>query len=251
MDNRFEIVTYQDLHVKGMGGISYVEILRDKETGAMYLYRNVQSGGGLTVLLDKDGQPAISQQTVSETTQKSVDSAVKTNAPIISQEATESDVPAPSILDFGDLQWQVLATEGNKSLIITVDILNEQPLDENSESEVVLWMNCTLRSYLNSAFLQNFSSNELEQIAETAHTEGAYSTDRIFLLSANEAEEYFADNVTRIGRINNENTCWWLRSQGEGAINAAIVDDSGSVDREGQCVDFSCGIRPAMWITTN
>ncbi len=36
-----------------------LEILIDKETGINYLYYSVGYGGGLTVLLDKDGKPVI------------------------------------------------------------------------------------------------------------------------------------------------------------------------------------------------
>ena len=52
MDSRFEIVERQKLAI---GEI--VEILRDKQTGVMYLYRRDGYSGGLTVLVDKDGKP--------------------------------------------------------------------------------------------------------------------------------------------------------------------------------------------------
>ena len=50
-DKRFVKAYSQD-----MGG---VEILVDKETGVNYLYRSSGYGGGLTVLLDKEGKPVI------------------------------------------------------------------------------------------------------------------------------------------------------------------------------------------------
>ena len=50
-DKRFVKVYSQD-----MGGI---EILVDKETGVNDLYRSSGYGGGLTVLLDKEGKPVI------------------------------------------------------------------------------------------------------------------------------------------------------------------------------------------------
>ncbi len=39
--------------------LSAMEIWVDKETGINYLYRNGGYGGGLTVLLDRDGKPII------------------------------------------------------------------------------------------------------------------------------------------------------------------------------------------------
>ena len=38
---------------------SGIEILVDTETGVNYLFRQTGYGGGLTVLLDKDGKPVI------------------------------------------------------------------------------------------------------------------------------------------------------------------------------------------------
>ena len=54
-DNRFQIV-HED---KGMTRISYV--LRDKETGVLYLFHQSDIGGGLTVLVDRDGMPLTQQ----------------------------------------------------------------------------------------------------------------------------------------------------------------------------------------------
>lgn len=52
MDGRFEIVERQNL-----GFATSVEIIRDKLTGVMYLYRHDGHSGGLTVLVDQDGKP--------------------------------------------------------------------------------------------------------------------------------------------------------------------------------------------------
>ena len=59
MEDRFEIVTHQDLNAEGYQ-YCYVEVLRDKQTGVMYLFRFANTGGGLTVLVDKDGKPSTS-----------------------------------------------------------------------------------------------------------------------------------------------------------------------------------------------
>ncbi len=40
-------------------GIGSVEVWMDKETGVNYLYRSSGYGGGLTVLIDKDGKPLV------------------------------------------------------------------------------------------------------------------------------------------------------------------------------------------------
>ena len=44
-------------------GIGTTEIWVDKETGVNYLYRSSGYGGGLTVLLDREGKPVITADT--------------------------------------------------------------------------------------------------------------------------------------------------------------------------------------------
>ena len=51
-DKRFE-----KIYSQSMGAL---EIWVDKETGVNYLYRQSGYSGGMTVLLDKEGQPVIS-----------------------------------------------------------------------------------------------------------------------------------------------------------------------------------------------
>lgn len=52
-DNRFEKVYTQ-------GAIDVVEVWVDKETGVNYLFRASGYAGGLTPLLDRNGNPVIS-----------------------------------------------------------------------------------------------------------------------------------------------------------------------------------------------
>ena len=47
---------FEKLYSQGLGSM---EIWIDKETGVNYLYHNGGYGGGLTVLLDKDGKPVV------------------------------------------------------------------------------------------------------------------------------------------------------------------------------------------------
>ena len=51
-DKRFEKVYSQ-------GTLECFEIWVDKETGVNYIYRAGGYGGGLTVLVDKDGKPVV------------------------------------------------------------------------------------------------------------------------------------------------------------------------------------------------
>ena len=55
--DRFEKVGYLKFDEFGYDSI---EILRDKQTGVMYVYHKLDNSGGLTVLVDKDGKPLFS-----------------------------------------------------------------------------------------------------------------------------------------------------------------------------------------------
>ena len=48
---------FEKVYSQGMGSM---EIWVDTETGVNYLYRQSGYSGGMTVLLDKDGEPVIS-----------------------------------------------------------------------------------------------------------------------------------------------------------------------------------------------
>ena len=51
-DKRFELV-----HKESIGGLSGVQILRDRRTGVQYLFVAAGYAGGLTALLDMEGRP--------------------------------------------------------------------------------------------------------------------------------------------------------------------------------------------------
>jgi hypothetical protein len=55
IDSRFEVTEFI-----GNGlSVSWCEIIVDKETGVNYLYRGNGTAGGLTVLLDAQGKPVV------------------------------------------------------------------------------------------------------------------------------------------------------------------------------------------------
>ena len=49
---------FEKIYSQSMGA---VEIWVDKETGVNYLYHSSGYSGGLTVLLDKDGKPVVTE----------------------------------------------------------------------------------------------------------------------------------------------------------------------------------------------
>ena len=175
-----------------------------------------------------------------------------------------------------DIAWLVLAKENNKILVISDKALGSQLY--NTSKVNVTWENCSLRAWLNGAFLHAaFSSAEQAMIADTnvlPDKNPEYSTepgnatmDKVFLLGINEVNQYFGSDEARRcastayakanGAWTGSNytkdgatTCWWwLRSPGYLQDMAVGVDGDGFVYFIGNPVDFATGcIRPALWI---
>ena len=167
------------------------------------------------------------------------------------------------------IRWRVLKREGQKALLISEMNLERQPYDTSYST--VTWETCTLRTWLNSTFLDTaFSPAQQGAILTTTvrnednpkySTDGGNSTqDRLFLMSIAEAEILFngyADRkgsntpyVSAQGAYDDDGYgWWWLRSPGFDLSSAAFVGTDGSVSRYGNGVSFSYNaVRPALWL---
>ena len=173
-----------------------------------------------------------------------------------------------------DIEWLVLDKDGDRMLVISKYALDCQPY--NQEWVDVTWETCTLRSWLNDEFINEaFTSTELSQIPTVTVTADAnpnYDTDpgndtqdKVFLLSIDEANEYFdsyearectpteyatAQGVYVSDSTGYEGNCWWwLRSPGVYQYAAAYVYYDGDVGDYGSTVSSSINaVRPALWI---
>lgn len=174
------------------------------------------------------------------------------------------------------IKWLVLAKEDNKILLISEKALDCQKYNDTDAD--VTWETCPLRKWLNGTFLDAaFSPEERIQIVSTTVSadknpkyivnSGNSTTDKVFLLSIDEAEQYFDNDEARkcvptayaiangAWTFNKYTkggaaTCfWWLRSPGGYQDYATYVFNDGSVDYYGGIViDSSCSVRPALRI---
>ena len=198
---------------------------------------------------------------------------------------SSSSVKTGDIIKFGNYDWRVLDVQGDKALIITKDIIKN--CKYHSEYKGTTWEACTLRNYLNGEFYNKFTSEQQKRIVETRITNndnlwygtagGNDTTDKIFLLSIEEADKYFGNsgdyhnkrridiftgvesniaggfisnihNNSRIAAFENKNYTWWLRSPGIYDDNQAGVCANGAIDVVGDKNFFDRGVRPALWL---
>ncbi len=170
-----------------------------------------------------------------------------------------------------EIEWKVLAVEGNKALIISRYALDCKPYNDTYTDTT--WEKCTLRTWLNGAFYDAaFGADHQRMITSstvTADENPSYSTspgnnttDKVFLLSITEVNKYFSSNsvrqrsATAYAKVQgaetnagNGNCWWWLRSPGNNSCDAACVGSDGGVREGGRSVNLAINaVRPALWI---
>lgn len=196
-------------------------------------------------------------------------------------EPTSAPVEVGEVINFGkyeqdydtangpeEIEWLVLAIEGDKALVISRYALDYQRYNESYTS--VTWETCTLRTWLNDTFLNTaFTAEEQRRIPivtvsadenpRFTSDPGNSTKDRVFLLSITEAEKYFpsktdrqcehtAAAAVRVNIASNGNCNWWLRSPGSSNRGVAIVDRDGLFSYHGGSDVSTLGVRPALWI---
>ena len=164
-----------------------------------------------------------------------------------------------------DIAWIVLKKENGKLLVTTEYALEAMAF--NTTHADVTWETCTLRKWLNNDFMDiAFTEEERAKILLTDVIPDDEKTnetkDKMFILSATEADRYFDSNEERAcyasayalanGAAKNEtngHSWWWLRSKGSIEGNQAICYTIGECEMSGHAVETTVNVvRPAMWI---
>lgn len=169
-----------------------------------------------------------------------------------------------------EIQWIVLARDGDKALLLSLYCLDTRPYHDVMDGAVT-WAESPLRTWLNSEFRDAaFSGTEQQLLSETElvnsdsatyGTPGGENTvDRVFLLSLDEAKLYLNEE-TKLGAVSQYaiskgcyvnwggNGWWWLRSPGIYSRDAAYVSAVGEISVYGYVVHRpGWAIRPAIWI---
>ncbi|MCQ2372710.1 MAG: DUF6273 domain-containing protein [Phascolarctobacterium sp.] len=155
------------------------------------------------------------------------------------------------------IEWQVLAVEGERALLISKFGLDAVPFDTDGATNK--WVNCYLRFWLNDIFFKiAFSGEEAKQIA-TTNVDDIIS-DKLFLLNIDEVNKYFISRKLRECKATDqakangaytylENCYWWLRTAGDFGNYVAFVEMEGYVGVNGcEAYKTNVCVRPALWI---
>ncbi|WP_406037582.1 DUF6273 domain-containing protein [Succinimonas sp.] len=178
-------------------------------------------------------------------------------------------------MDKAPLEWLALRREGNRVLAVTRYAIDYKRYNDR---DIAGWRDCSLRRWLNSDFIaMTFSDTEAKMLRET-HCPGTENPgtwdperdateDRVFLMSEDEARNWFRGHAVRecfatpyamfkskfasqhITQILPAGSCLWFLRQtrtssclmAKSAPGKVIVESFGSSN-------YSCFVRPAMWI---
>ena len=165
--------------------------------------------------------------------------------------------------EWGGYEWVVIAKENGRWLCVTKDIVKIRKFHE--AETLVSWADSDLRAHLNGEFLEYcFGDPDSGDRARVCLTENennavtfsngnksigsAATQDYVFLLSYEEAEQYFPNDLVRTAKYNGQTQNWWLRSPGDHLNEFANVDGIGQVCYSASNIHTGgLGVRPAIW----
>lgn len=189
------------------------------------------------------------------------------------------------------LTWTVVNVDSNGvATLVCNDVIDALPFNlvreidrvRGNETEdlfdelyVMNWENCSLRDWLNNEFLNEaFTEEEQSKLyygelvteKNPLTDKGECTTlDHVFVLSAQEAQDYFdndeerlayatdfaENNGVRIGAVS-QAAAYWLRSSGESMWHACAVNTDGTISYSGMTVENTrIGIRPCIRLISN
>lgn len=168
-----------------------------------------------------------------------------------------------------NVEWLILDVKDSNALVMSKYALDCQKY--NASDKDVTWATCTLRTWLNSDFINATFSDDEKAVISTITVPpdnhigmdaGIATRDQIFILSVTEAKKYITSDLVWLckptdyaidnGARARDHCLWWLRTPGTHQSEAAFSDDEpeyGFVLDYGLNVTHDCvGVRPVLWI---
>ena len=167
------------------------------------------------------------------------------------------------------MEWQVLHVKADKALLLSKYAFACRQYHTSFTN--VTWESCYLRQWLNQDFFQLAFNEEEARFILNAKVPAEHNPDfdtnpgndtydKIFLLSVQEAQKYFANDEARIcypkdhlkfegAWLGDNGACaWWLRTPGDNSHYAAGVFHVGCIRYNGFDVNYAnLTVRPALW----
>ena len=182
------------------------------------------------------------------------------------------------------IEWLVLDKSGDSLFVISLYAVASAVYSTSKDTNIT-WETSGVRAWLNGEFYDEaFTSDEKASVQTTSVpaeknpryekiSAGNPTEDKLFILNIQEAEQYFTNNASRSCSpsravqagggftisvkpwYSDLSYCcmWWLRSPGMDATKVAYVDKGGSLNYNGNRIDYdnkTC-IRPVMWLSVN
>lgn len=180
-----------------------------------------------------------------------------------------------------DIEWKVIDKNGDYHLLLSTRVLD--CMQFNTTPGHITYASSSLRRFLNGTFYNNsFSASEKSKIFKIKNKNdanvkfnidaGADTDDYAFVLSLEEYKRYFGDMddlyenrdavaygtmyaYTKGLEVNAHEDMWcqgyspyWLRTPGSYRTAAIYVSSNGGYILWGDLVDYTYGVRPAMWV---
>ncbi|MCL2850324.1 MAG: DUF6273 domain-containing protein [Micrococcales bacterium] len=179
-------------------------------------------------------------------------------------------------VQLGGIYWRVLDVVrkrgGQRALLLAARVVARAPYHRAGVE--VTWERCDLRRWLNDEFCSSLGEPVASRVVESrVRNEASWvwktpggndTTDRVFLLSMQEAVEHLAGADWKVFRESvvlelgdratgtdedGASAWWWLRSPGSTPVLAARVLDDGVLNARGYSVSWTGGgVRPAFWL---
>ncbi len=171
-----------------------------------------------------------------------------------------------------DMEWTVLDIKDNKLLLINNYCIEKIPY--HNDLVDITWEECSLRKWLNDEFIStSFTGTEIKRIVKTrlnnpknpSYREpvgGKNTTDRVFILSYNEAEFYLkTDDMIhvkatkyveqKLAHVSGDTgeSWWWLRTPGSANTSAVTNHFARKFSIMGYQVNHAAyTVRPCIWV---
>ena len=175
------------------------------------------------------------------------------------------------------IEWQVLTVQSDRALVVSKFVLDYRAFIDFGLSAV--WETSSMRGWLNEGFYNSaFTSEERNRILQVRNTNpdnpeygtdgGNDTNDKIFVLSIDEAKQYFRTDNDRLCKATayaapkvffresdriDPVTSWLLRSPGFNTNTSSLVAVNGTIDYTGLPNNANgtatwFGVRPAFWV---